>query len=65
MSDFIVAAALEKAEETMASIERWQLDDRDSRFILGLLAGRKKNPALKRLLALSDFKSGDAGHSPA
>ena len=37
MSDFIVAAALEKADQVSASIERWELDSEDSRVVMAAL----------------------------
>jgi uncharacterized protein (DUF1778 family) len=52
MSDFIVAAAIAQAEATMASIERWEVNETDSRFIMGLLlAPPAKVPALRKLLS--------------
>lgn len=54
MSDFIVAAALEKADETIASIERWELNEEDSRFALELLMQPRENSKLRELLAAAD-----------
>jgi uncharacterized protein (DUF1778 family) len=51
MSDFIVAAALEKADETMASIQRWELNEEDSRFAIELLMQPRDNAKLRELLA--------------
>jgi uncharacterized protein (DUF1778 family) len=54
MSDFIIAAVLEKADETMASIERWELDAEDSRFAMDLLARHRDTQGLRELLAATD-----------
>jgi uncharacterized protein (DUF1778 family) len=54
MSDFIVAAALEKADETIASIERWELNEEDSRFALELLMQPRENSKLRELLAAAE-----------
>ena len=55
MSDFIVAAALEKADEAAASIERWELDARDSRFVMDILTTKDEDrPGLRELLAATD-----------
>ncbi|MGH7727903.1 MAG: DUF1778 domain-containing protein [Vulcanimicrobiaceae bacterium] len=51
MSDFIVAAALEKAEAVSATIRRWELDAEDSRLVLEALSRPRKLPALRALLA--------------
>lgn len=57
MSDFIIAAVLEKADETIASIERWELREEDSRFVMDLLTQRRDIPGLRELLALTDPES--------
>jgi uncharacterized protein (DUF1778 family) len=57
MSDFIIAAVLEKADETMASIERWELSEEDSRFVVDLLIQRRDTHGLSELLALTDPKT--------
>jgi uncharacterized protein (DUF1778 family) len=49
MSDFIVAAALEKAEEVNASIERWELDAEDSRIVMDALMNSRDIPGLRAL----------------
>jgi uncharacterized protein (DUF1778 family) len=51
MSDFIVAAALEKAEEVSASIERWELDAEDSRIVMDTLTNVRDSPGLRALFA--------------
>ncbi len=51
MSDFIVAAAIEKAEEVASSIERWELDATDSRIVLEALSDTRDLPGLRALLA--------------
>ena len=55
MSDFIVAAALTHAEEVVESIERWTLNEDDSRFVLQLLAAsNSSDDALRELLNFSE-----------
>lgn len=55
MSDFIVAAALSEAEAVSESVDRWTLDDQDSRFVLELMASaRADEMALRDLLQLSE-----------
>ena len=51
MSDFIVAAALEKADEVSASIERWDLDAEDSRIVMAALLHPQDHSGLRALLA--------------
>jgi uncharacterized protein (DUF1778 family) len=52
MSDFIIAAALQQAEKTMAAVERWEMDETESRFVMNLLlAPPREIPALRKLMA--------------
>ena len=51
MKDFILASAMEKADEIVASIERWELDAQDSRFVMDVLLQRRDLPGLRALLA--------------
>lgn len=51
MSDFIVAAVMEKADEVSAAIERWELDAEDSRIVMDALLHRRDLPSLGALLA--------------
>jgi len=51
MSDFIVAAALEKADQVSASIERWELDSEDSRVVMAALLNPQNNSCLRALFA--------------
>jgi uncharacterized protein (DUF1778 family) len=51
MSDFIITAALQQAEETMAAVERWEMDETDSRFVMSLLlAPPREIPNLRKLM---------------
>ena len=54
MSDFMVAAVLEKTDEAEASIDRWVLDAEDSLLVMDLLSQRRDIPGLRELLALTD-----------
>ncbi len=49
MSDFIVAAAMEKAEEVSASVERWELDETDSLLLLEILTKPRDASGLRAL----------------
>jgi uncharacterized protein (DUF1778 family) len=51
MKDFIVASALDKADEIDASVERWKLDAEDSRIVMDVLLHRRDLPGLRALLA--------------
>ncbi len=55
MSDFIIAAVIEKADEAAASIERWTLTEDDSRLVMELLVRERHGelPELRELLALT------------
>lgn len=55
MSDFIIAAVIEKADEAAASIERWTLSEDDSRFVMEMLVRQRQSdlPELRELLALT------------
>jgi len=51
MSDFIIAAALQQAEETLAAVERWEMDETESRFVMSLLlAPPREIPNLRKLM---------------
>jgi uncharacterized protein (DUF1778 family) len=51
MSDFIIAAALQQAQATLAAVERWEINETDSRFIMNLLLSPpEKIPALADLM---------------
>ncbi len=52
MSDFVVSAALAQAEAIEQAVERWTLDERDSRFVISLLQPRER-PRLRALMQLS------------
>ncbi len=59
MTDFIVAAAMEKADEVAASIERWELDAEDSQIVMDALLHRRDIPGLRALLAETSEHAGD------
>ena len=49
--DFIIAAALQQADETMAAVERWELQEPERRFVMNLLlAPPQEIPALRKLV---------------
>jgi uncharacterized protein (DUF1778 family) len=51
MSDLIIAAALQQAEVTLAAVERCEINETDSRFIMNLLLSPpEKIPALAELM---------------
>jgi uncharacterized protein (DUF1778 family) len=50
ISDFTLQTALEKAEEVVDSVERWELNERQSAFVLHLLSERKERPQLAEFL---------------
>jgi hypothetical protein len=50
MSEVILSAAFEKAEEAPASTERWQLDATDSHIVMTELTERRDLPSLQALL---------------
>lgn len=52
MSDFVISAALAQAEAVEQAVERWELDARDSHFVMSLLEQRAR-PRLRALLRLS------------
>lgn len=57
MSDFVLTAALAQAEAVEQAVERWELDARDSRFVMSLLEERER-PRLRELLQLSASREG-------
>jgi len=60
MSDFIITAITEKVDATETSIERWQLDEDDSRIVMDLLTQPRDNPELRALMALTASESPSA-----
>ena len=51
MSDFIIAAAMDRADEVNASIERWELTEADSLVVLDLLSRPRDVSSLRALFA--------------
>jgi uncharacterized protein (DUF1778 family) len=54
MSDFMIAAALEAAEELVEAVERWTLNEEQSRVVLQLLTDTRERPRLREFLKISD-----------
>ncbi len=54
MSDFMIAAALEAAEELVEAVERWTLNEEQSRAVLQLLTDTRERPKLREFLRISD-----------
>jgi uncharacterized protein (DUF1778 family) len=54
MSDFMIAAALEAAEELVEAVERWTLNEEQSRAVLQLLTDTRERPKLREFLKISD-----------
>ncbi|MBV8530134.1 MAG: DUF1778 domain-containing protein [Candidatus Eremiobacteraeota bacterium] len=54
MSDFMIAAALEAAEELVEAVERWTLNEEQSRVVLQLLTDTRERPKLREFLKISD-----------
>ena len=66
MRDFIIAAALQQAEATLAAVERWEINETDSRFIMNLLLSpAEKIPALAELMTGIRTKQMKKKHSSA
>jgi uncharacterized protein (DUF1778 family) len=54
MSDFMITAALEAAEELVEAVERWTLNEEQSRAVLQLLTDTRERPKLREFLRISD-----------
>jgi uncharacterized protein (DUF1778 family) len=54
MSDFMITAALEAAEELVEAVERWTINEEQSRAVLQLLTDTRERPKLREFLRISD-----------
>ena len=54
MSDFMITAALDAADELVEAVERWTLNEEQSRVVLQLLTDTRERPKLREFLKISN-----------